>query len=270
MKYKLFISDYDGTLGCAPQNNIDQETLNAINRFVEKGGVFVVCSGRETSSITRILRQHSLKGLVVSFQGARISDIESGKLIFSGGLSAEKAIEALTAVGDRGITPIAYGESELYIKERTPYVEHYEKAVGLTGIITDIEQEVKKQGKNVSKICWLGDNKIVNETADELNKIYKNKGLKFNSGANNLLEVINPNFSKGVAVKFIADYYKIPLEQVIAVGDSTNDIDLLVGPWHGVAVGDGREELKAVADEITVSFAQKPVKTLLEKYCLND
>ena len=54
----------------------------------------------------------------------------------------------------------------------------------------------------------------------------------------------------------------------MAVGDSTNDIELLNGPWHGVAVGDGRKELLAVADEITVPYNENPVKVLLEKYCL--
>ena len=84
-----------------------------------------------------------------------------------------------------------------------------------------------------------------------------------------MLEAINPSCSKGFAVRFLADYYGVKLEEVIAVGDSTNDIDLLVGPWHGVAVGDGRKELKAVADEITVAYKEQPVKTLLEKYCLD-
>ena len=40
MKYKLFISDYDGTLGESSRNDIDAETLSAINKYVEKGGVF--------------------------------------------------------------------------------------------------------------------------------------------------------------------------------------------------------------------------------------
>ena len=269
MKYDLFISDYDGTLGVAPKNDIDAETLSAIKRFTDKGGVFAVCSGRETSSIMRILKAQNLKGVVASFQGARITDIESGKNIFNGGLSAEKVIEVLDAVSTSGLTPIAYGESELFIQARTPYVENYEKAVGLVGKITDIKEEVKRQRENVSKICWLGDDKVVNAVEKELNARYKGVGVKFNSGAKCLLEAINPDCGKGVAVKFIANYYNIPLEKVLAVGDSTNDIDLLVGPWHGVAVGDGREELKAVADEVTVPFREKPVKLLLEKYCLD-
>ena len=135
-------------------------------------------------------------------------------------------------------------------------------------MFTNIKEEILRQKDNICKVCWVGDDDIVNQTADEINAIYKGVGVKLNSGAKNLLEAINPDCGKGFAVRFIANYYGVPLDKVIAVGDSTNDIDLLSGPWHGVAVGDGRDELKAVADEITVPFAQKPVKTLLEKYCL--
>lgn len=268
MKYKLIISDYDGTLGVAPKNNIDEETRLAIERFTEKGGIFAVCSGRETSSIMRILKAHEIKGLVASFQGARITEIESGNCIFKGGLSAEMAIKALDAVAYSKLTPIAYGENELFVQEKNPYVQVYENAVKLDGKITDIREEVIRQGDKVSKICWLGDDKVVNDVAEKLNAKFNGKGLKFNSGASSLLEAINPEHSKGNAVRFMAEYYNIPLEQVLTIGDSTNDIDLLIGPWHGVAVGDGRQELKAVADEITVPFDQKPVKTVIEKYCL--
>ncbi len=268
MKYKLFISDYDGTLGVAPQNNIEKETLETINKFTDKGGIFVVCSGRETSSIMRILKAHGIKGLVASFQGARITEIESGKVLFKGGLDKETALRALEEVKDSGLTPIAYGESELFIQERTPYVKVYEDAVRLDGKITDIRQEVIKQGEAVSKICWLGNDEVVNEVANRLNEKYKGEGLSFNSGAPCLLEAINPKHAKNNAVRFIADYYGVPLSEVVAIGDSTNDIPLINGPWHGVAVGDGREELKAVADEVTVPFEQKPVKFILEKYCL--
>ncbi|MBQ8426245.1 MAG: HAD family phosphatase [Clostridia bacterium] len=267
MKYKLFVSDYDGTLGQAPKNDIDADTLQAINKFIEKGGIFAVCSGRETSSITKILRSAGLKGLVASFQGARISDIESGEYIFNGGLTSEQAIEILHAVEKTGLSPIGYGENEIFYSKKDKYIKYYQDNVGITGRIVDMEEELKRQGK-ASKICFLGDDKLVNKTAMEMNERFKDKNIKFNSGATCLLEAINPDCGKGQAVKFMADYYNIPLDEVITVGDSTNDIDLIKGPWHGVAVGDAREELKAVAKEITVPFKDKPIKTLLEKYCL--
>jgi len=268
MKYRLIISDYDGTLGVAPKNDVDEETRLAIKAFTEKGGVFAVCSGRETSSIMRILKEQKISGLVASFQGARITDIDSGKTLFNGGLSAERALEALDAVASSGLTPIAYGESVVYVNEFNPYVEGYINAVKLDYVVTDVRQEVIDQKENITKVCWLGDDIVVNRVAEELNQRYKGENLKFNSGATSLLEAINPKTGKGNAVRFLADYYGVPLEQVLTIGDSTNDVDLIVGPWHGVAVGDGREELKAVADEVTVPFEQKPVKYVIEKYCL--
>lgn len=269
MKFDLFISDYDGTLGVAPQNDIDQETLSAINKYVDKGGIFVVCSGRETSSITRILKAHDIKGLVVSFQGARISDIQSGQTVLDGGLSVEKTLEVLSAVEKYRLTALCYGENDFFYDEKNPYIERYENAIRLVGRVADVKKEVSKNNKKVFKIVWLGDDELVNKVADELNAVYKGKGVAFNSGAKFLLEAINPDYSKGNAVRYLANKYGIPLDRVITVGDSTNDIPLLKGEWHGVAVGDGREELKAVAKEITVPFDEKPVKTLLEKYCLD-
>lgn len=270
MKYKLFISDYDGTLGKAPENDIDFETRKAISEFTRKGGIFTVCSGRETGSINKILKPQGLEGLVVSLQGAHISDIQTGQTIYYGGLDKKTATSVLDAVQDSGLVPLIYHNGDLYYQKDTEYTDVYIKNVMIDGIVTNVREQVEKIDGIISKICWLGDDKIVNQTAEKLNAIYKGKKVKFNSGAPCLLEAINPECGKGFAVKFIADYYNIPLDQVIAVGDSTNDVELISGPWHGVAVGDGREELKAVADEITVPFDQKPVKVLLEKYCLSD
>ena len=270
MKYKLFISDYDGTLGVAPNNDIDKETLSAIKKFQEKGGIFVVCSGRETSSITRICRENGLKGIIASFQGARISDIESGEYLLDSGLDAETAIKVLTDVESSGLIPLAYSGESFFYDQFNPYIAEYERNVRIKGQVANVKEKIAKENLSTSKICWLGSDEVVNSVADDMNKKYQGTGVKFNSGAKCLLEAINPNCGKGQAVKFIADYYGVPLSEVIAVGDSTNDIDLIKGEWHGVAVGDGRDELKAVADEVTVPFKDKPVKTLLEKYCLGD
>lgn len=267
MKYKMVISDYDGTLGLAPKNDIHPETLCAINKFIEKGGVFSVCSGREYRSVRKICLEQGLKGLVVSFQGAQINDIESGKTIYSGGLDSEIAVKIIKEVEDSGLSPIVYTADAFFISKRCPYSDHYENAVNMKAEIADVK-EIARIYKKVCKLGWLGDDKIVDQVAKKMNEKYKGNGVSFNSGAPCLLEAINPECSKGQAVRFLANYYNIPLKEVLAVGDSTNDVDLISGEWHGVAVGDGREELKAVADEVTVPFSEKPVKVLIEKYCL--
>ena len=267
MKYKLFISDYDGTLGEAPKNDIDIETLKAINEYIKKGGIFTVCSGREYRSIRKICLEQGLKGLVVSFQGARIHDLETGKAIMNGGLEAKWALTALKEVEPYGLVPMVYTEDRFYFAYENEYTALYEKAVAMKGTVANFNELINSLG-SVCKLGWLGSEEVVAKLVDKLNALHNGKDIKYNSGAPFLLEAINPKFTKGNAVRFLADYYNVPLDQVITVGDSTNDIDLVVGEWHGVAVGDGREQLKAVAKEVTVPFKDKPIKYLLEKYCL--
>ncbi len=268
MKYKLFITDYDGTLGASPNNDIDPQTLDAINRFTEKGGIFSICTGREYRSIRKICLEQNLEGLVVCFQGASINDIQTGETILSGGISEKQAIEVVDEVKPYGLTAIAYTLDGFYLEEENEYTSLYQNAVAMKGIVTDnIKERIREQG-SVYKLGWLGDDGVVNMVADKLNAKYKGEKIKFNSGAKFLLEAINPAYSKGNAVRFLAKHYNISLNEVLTVGDSTNDIDLIKGEWHGVAVGDAKEQLKAVAKEITLPFKDKPIKHLLEKYCL--
>ncbi len=276
MKYKLFISDYDGTLGGVPSNTIDAETVSAIKEYEKKGGKFVICSGRMFSSIQAIAKSVGLDGIAVAFQGAVIRDINSGDFLLDGGLSAKQAMMVIDELKKEKILLLMYiGESlyyELddYTKNYYKYAEEYAKMLNTTAIrVESLKEEVIKSNKTITKIVGLCEP----EKAESITKTYSNKyrdfNIMINSGANTLVESINADYSKGQAVKFLSKYFNIPLDQVITIGDSTNDIPLVKGEWHGVAVGDAKEELKKVAKEITVNFSEKPVLYLLKKYCLD-
>ena len=269
MKFDLFISDYDGTLGNAPANDIDAETLASIKEYQKRGGKFVVCSGREYRSIKKILTAQGLDGLCVCLQGALAVDLSTDKVLYNHGLEMQYALEALRIM-PKELQPMAYYKELFYVdknqKDFSLY-EFYASRVELEYGKADLEELILKKG-SPNKLGWLGDPELILKMQKEMNEKFGGKHLSFNSGASMLLEAINPVFDKGNAVRFLADYLSIPMDKIIAVGDSTNDIPLVNGEWHGVAVGDGKEELKAVAKEIAPPFDQKPIKYLLEKYCI--
>ena len=64
------------------------------------------------------------------------------------------------------------------------------------------------------------------------------------SGGKNLIEVCVKGFSKGTAIKFLAERYGIPIENVIAIGDSPNDLSMLKAAGFGIAVKNAEESLK--------------------------
>ena len=58
------------------------------------------------------------------------------------------------------------------------------------------------------------------------------------------MEVTSKQYSKGTAVRFLADYYHVPIEKTIAVGDSLNDLPMLTAAGLGLAVKNADAALK--------------------------
>ena len=133
--------------------------------------------------------------------------------------------------------------------------------------VKSVIDKIESESGAIEKVCAMCMPNDAEKYSAFYNEKYKGKA-EFNSGSPIIIEAIDPEHGKGFAVRFLASYYKIPMDKVIAVGDSTNDISLIKGEWHGVAVGSGDERLKKVAKEVTVPFSENPVKFLLEKYCL--
>lgn len=267
MKFDLVISDFDGTLGKAP-DLIESETVSAIKEYTDKGGIFAVCSGRMYRSIRAICLKYGFSGAVVSYQGAMINDIKTGKSIFSGGVDPSLAAEIVKDFKERKIPVIVDINDEMLYEERTDLIAKYEYGVGVKGIkIKDAVETAANSNEKINKVIGVCEPITAKKLEIELSEKYKGR-LLVNTGAPILVEAIDKDCGKGFAVEFLAKHYGVPYEKIMAVGDSSNDIGLLNGKWHGVAVGSACEELKAVADEVTVPFSEQPIKYLLRKYCL--
>lgn len=266
MKYKLFIADYDGTLGGF--EGINPETVDAIKEYENRGGKFVVCTGRMFKNIRDICERYDIADVVSSYQGARINERKSGKLLFAGKVPDDFAVEILNSVKTLPVKPAVLSNDSLYYSEDSAYIEFYKKSnVVALKRVPDLVKAVAENGIDVLKINVICEGISSADFIADYGERYKNR-LIVNSGGPSLAEFVNPAASKGAAVRFLANYYGVGYDEIIAVGDSTNDIELIRGEWHGVAVGDAKEELKKIADEITVPYKDQPVKNLLEKYCL--
>ncbi len=270
MKYQMIISDYDGTLTESGKNFIDSETISAINAFTTRGGKFIICSGRPIGSTKKVMEEYGLKGVVVGLQGAVIRDTKTDTEIYAKGLEPNFAVKLLNELSAENGDLLAYVGDRLYFSKETSAIKIYQEMLGLKGFLVEsLNDFILRTKKPVSKIGVLAGEEKVKEIVKKYNEKYNQKGATFNSGYKYMAEVVSPDYDKGKAVKFLAEYFNIPFEKIITVGDSTNDIPLLDGAWHGVCVGDGHEDLKKIAKEITVPLSESPIKTLIEKYSLN-
>ena len=267
MKYKLFISDFDWTLGLAP-DKIEPETVSAIKEYVNKGGIFVICTGRSYPTIKCVCEKYGLGGLIVCFQGALGMEIETDKVVFDGGMDKQNAADIILDLLDEGVEIGVYIDNLFHYEKKGEGIETYERLVGANGKkVDDLIKLVKETDKPIRKVLTIQEPKLKDLLIKKYSKKYEGK-LILNASSECFLEIIDSRWSKGNGVKRIAEYYNVPLNEVIAVGDSLNDLELIRGEWHGVIVGDGMEAVKKYAKEITVPFNEQPIKHLLEKYCL--
>ena len=67
-------------------------------------------------------------------------------------------------------------------------------------------------------------------------------------------EISYRNVSKGSAINYLVNNHDIPFEDTIAIGDSMNDYEMVKFAKTGIAMGNGDERLKAIADYVTADF----------------
>lgn len=270
MKYELFMSDYDGTLGSAPKNDVDEDIAIAIKEYIKNGGKFVLCTGRSFASAKQILSTQNINGFVACFQGAYIKNIEDGKVLFDGGISANKARELFILLDERHLDYVFYIDDVLYCDKNNKSYQQYLSVLFASEIkeLESIGEFMKTNDGVVSKVVITCEEDKTEEIAIVVEELCVGTGLSVNCATKGCVEIINPEHDKHNAVEIFSNYFKVSYDRILTIGDSNNDIGLIDGPWHGVCVGDGNEQLKKIAKEVTVPFKDKPVLEMLRKYCL--
>lgn len=80
-----------------------------------------------------------------------------------------------------------------------------------------------------------------------------------------ILNVLQEEVSKSLAIKKVLQYFDIDKSEAIAFGDGGNDIDMLELVGLGIAMGNGNEQLKAVADFVTKNSSEDGIDYTLRK-----
>ncbi len=265
-KYRLIISDFDGTL-CDDEKRVSERTLRAVKGHLSRGGLFAVSTGRSFQSIISIVRALGLKGLVSCFNGALVADIESGEPIYSKSLTVKQGVFALETIERLGFYAQCYEPDRFFASAKTKYLELYEKLTGTKGIIPSekLSEFVGKNEIRLNKILSMLPAKDRDGTIETL-KNALGDGYFITSGGENLVEVCVKGCSKGKALSFIAERYGVKTQDVLAVGDSLNDLEMLKTAGLGIAVANAEETLKKQVFTYPFSNGEDAVGRIIEEY----
>jgi hypothetical protein len=265
MQYKLLAIDLDDTL-LRHDLAISQRNIAAVREAVQKGVKVTLASGRATQSVQHYLDVLGLEIPVIAYQGARVVDTKTGQVMYKKEIEPDRAMQVIRFAEKTGIHCNVYVDDVIYVEEMSKWAEFYHslskivpmKAVGKLSEFLN---------KPTTKIILIDEHERLQEIKSEVEKLVDEDINVFFSKPN-YLEFTNRYGTKGAAVKFLGEYFGINREEIMAIGDTYNDISMIEYAGLGVCMNNGPEEVKKLADYITLSNEEDGVAHAIEKFLL--
>ncbi|MDR7855712.1 Cof-type HAD-IIB family hydrolase [Tissierella sp.] len=269
MTYKLIAIDMDGTL-LNSNNEVSERSRRAIEMAKEKGVHIVISTGRILKSALFYSNALKLNNPIIASNGAIIVD-ESANIIYKKPIEKDLVKQIVNIAREKNIYYHFYDESRFYSHLKVEEVlAFYSEGNGKLNIdmtvFEDVEEILQIKDINIYKFLFVdNDRDKLNNLRMELNKLEK---IGTSSSWNNNIEAMGLNVSKGEALKELCNRLNIKPDEVIAIGDSENDLSMLKFAKLGVAMGNGDENIKKQADYITDSNNEDGVAKVIEKFAL--
>ena len=109
---------------------------------------------------------------------------------------------------------------------------------------------------------------LSNKEKEDFYKIFNNEHIEIVSSESDGIDITLKNVSKGNAVKILANYYNLSLDNIAVFGDNDNDISMLNVTKNSFAMGNATEEVKNIANFVIDSNNEDGVAKAIKKYIL--
>ncbi len=268
-QYKMLVTDLDDSLlddrmAVAPVNR------DAISRAVGAGVKVVLATGRMFRSALPYARELGLDTPLITYQGAYVRFPDSEKVLYHRPVPFETALELLERIEPMGYHTNVYIDDNLLVEKVTGAGRLYWKISGVKPVeVGNLAGYLRRVRRDPTKVLVVSEEKNLNRLLDELSGVFAGK-LHITKSKPYFLEFMHPQATKAVALREVAAYYGIGREEIIAVGDSYNDLEMLDYAGLGVVVANAREEIKARADYVTRANTDGGVAGVIGRFIFNE
>ena len=126
----------------------------------------------------------------------------------------------------------------------------------------DIYMDVEAEDFLFDKIAvWTRKNSDIERFKTEVNKYFD-----IIDRGGNMMEIVPKGYSKASGIKYLCEYFDIPLDNCIAIGDSMNDLSMLEYTVHSVAMGNSDKQLFDKVEYITTDIEDDGIMNALKHY----
>lgn len=274
---RLIAFDMDGTV-LDDHKKILPETREILVRAARRGIVLLPATGRPFCGLSEEI--HGLKGVryVMTCNGAGIYERESGACLYEENMELAQFLPLLERLDALEVAADPFLKGEAVMNEQKwrlvkemhlpPELEEYMRSSRRK--VADLVSYLNERGDDVEKLTinfvveangTRRDYDRVLAVLDDFPGYHAVPGGMYN------IEVTKKGVSKGSGLRWIGQYLGIDTEEMIAFGDSGNDLEMLETAGIGVAMGNAEREAREVSDFVTKTNNENGIVHALHKFC---
>lgn len=273
---KMLGVDLDGT--CLNSDiELPLENKKALEAAIEKGVIVIPTTGRTLNIIPEeILEIPGIKYAITS-NGAAVYNLENKRIIHSRPIPKEslKAIfdvlnnyDLLVEVYINGIDYIKESQYKK-IKEIVPE-NYWDLFLNDTVSIPDEELDSLIETQDVEKMNFRIERDKLNKLKEIIEILKPIPGLELVYQAEGSGEITSSEASKAEGLAVVANMNGVDCSQIVAIGDSNNDLPMISFAGTGVAMGQAEDHVKEYAQYVTATNDENGVALAIENLILND
>ena len=267
--YKVLAFDIDGTLTNS-EKKITEKTKNAIFKAAEKGCKIVIATGRPVQGIVEYAKELKLRengGYILAFNGGRIISCADDKIVSDRlvpveyykeiyELSKKHGVNLLTYEGD-GV--ISENIDDEYLNVETS-ICHLDK-IKVPNLLERLTFGVNKFLMTAEGSYLAEVEKDVYEKLHDRMDVYRSEPF--------FLEILPKNINKASALEELINILGCKREELMAFGDSYNDLTMIQYAGMGVAMGNAKDIVKENADFIAKTNDEDGIVDVINKFVLD-
>lgn len=263
---KMIFIDLDGTL-IDSSGKVPSLVVEAIQKARRNGHRVYICTGRAKSEVPQSIVDIGFDGMIA----AAGSYIElNGKMILNRTIPARSVKSTVDFLERNNVYFWLEGFKEVYASKKT--VDYLREKVRKDSVSYKFFEQMKIVDEwiytGINKATFVGGDISYSDIEKELCWLFHVEKSSFKTLGEEGGEITIKGSTKATGIEYVLVWTDAPLETTIAFGDGLNDVDMLKYVNIGIAMENGCDELKRVADDITKSNDNNGIYESFVKYQL--
>ena len=265
MVYRLLALDVDDTL-LDENSSLPEKNKRMVAEALGAGVEVVLVTGRMHISALPYHRLLGLQGPLISYNGALVK--EDGQTLRYDPLSPELAERILTLLQGYSLHLNLYLEDSYFVENYGEEVRLYEEISGISAERVDSLFSVLDQAP-IKLLIIEPDQELIGQLKTLLQDSFRGQ-IHLTTSRPGFLEITAAGVNKGRALKWLVEQRGWSPEEVLAIGDGMNDLEMIRYAGLGLVPANASPQLKESADGITLSSSQGGVARAIEEYILKE